>query len=166
MRRLVRVREPPPTHREWLQLFQHGHASEGASADALGRCLCDDARCTFERRAGNAARTAAGSLELRGRDAVLCALLPLVARTRGHVLHIGRTRHIKQAGGAGDTPPAMAAPLVVQAPPGYHPSAAPLVTQTVLIGDWRPLGAKWYGGIGNGHEFALEVHTPYPQPQS
>ena len=167
MRRLVRVREPPPTHREWLQLFQHGHASVGASADALGRCLCDDARCTLERRAGHAATTAAGSLELQGRDAVLRELLPSVARTRGHVLHIGRTRHINRPGGAGDIPPAMAAPLVEQVLPGHHPSAAPLVTQTVLIGDWRPLGAKWYGGMGNGHEFALEVHitlssTPTP----
>ena len=170
MRRLVRVCEPPPTHREWLQLFQHGHASVGASAAALGRCLCDDARCTLERRAGHAATTAAGPLELQGRDAVLRELLPSVARTRGHVLHIGRTRHINQPGGAGDIHPAMTAPLA-QRLPGYRASAAPLVTQTVLIGDWRPLGAKWYGGMGNGHEFALEVHitlsstlTPTPTP--
>ena len=82
---------------------------------------------------------------------MLNELLPSVARTRGHVLHIGRTRHINPASapaagaagaaGAADTTPAM---------------GAPLVTQTVIIGDWRPLGAKWYGGMGNGHEFALE----------
>ena len=97
---------------------------------------------------------------------MLRELLPSVARTRGHVLHIGRTRHINPssaraagaagAAGAADTPPAMGAPLEPQALAGYHPSAAPLVTQTVIIGDWRPLGAKWYGGMGNGHEFALE----------
>ena len=91
---------------------------------------------------------------------MLNELLPSVARTRGHVLHIGRTRHINpssaRAAGAADTPPAMGAPLEPQASAGYHPSAAPLVTQTVIIGDWRPLGAKWYGGMGNGHEFALE----------
>ena len=135
VRRLLRVCEPPLTHREWLLLFQLGHISAAASASALGRCLCDDVHCTLERRAGHVATTAAGPLELDGRDAVLRELLPTVARTKGHVLHIGRTRHLP---GGTPRPPA---------------TTVPLVTQTVLIGNWRSPGEKWYGGMG---EFALQ----------
>ena len=125
--RWVRVRGAPLTHRQWV-----GHCARGDGA-AVTPLLHPDilvrtAEGTLLLGAAEALREIVGDGASSGDGR---ALLP---RMKGKVLRIGRTQELDRSAWPCDGH----APRVGNAPPR--------ATQTVILGEWRAAGAKWYSG--------------------
>lgn len=123
----VRVFEPRPSQRDWLTLISSGKTG------ALGELL--DPRVRFAMLDG------AEPTVYAGHAPTLEALTRLTFRMAKRVSHIGRTREVA----AWRWPPQLAQPADGGRRVGPGGAPAPLTVQAVLLGAWRPLGAKWYG---------------------
>ena len=113
-----------PTQREWLQLVGGGRLG------VAGALLHDACGFLIGEEGSGAERARAHAPGAESREAVL----GMAKRMAGRVSHIGRTRHLA----SWDFPPAVAKA-------GEAVALPPRILQCVFIGDWRNLGAKWYG---------------------
>ena len=122
--RWVRVRGAPLTHRQWVGMCARG---DGAAVTPLlpPRHLVRTAEGTLLLGAAEALREIVGDGASSGDGR---ALLP---RMKGKVLRIGRTQELDRSAWPCD---------------GHAPrvGAPPRATQTVILGEWRAAGAKWY----------------------
>lgn len=122
----VRVRNPRPTQRDFLQLLAAGKTAALAP-------LLDVPRLAFALSDGHTCKVHAKPAEARQ------ALVAMATRLAGRVAHIGRSREL----GDWTWPDGM--PSVKPAAKATKGAPPPRITQAVFIGAWRPLGAKWYG---------------------
>jgi len=121
----VRVFEPQPTQRDWLQMLGSGRTKDLPSllGPTIGFVMVESAtKCQSYPDAPTARE----------------ALETISARMAHHVSHIGRTRELSEWVWHRALPPPPAAKKV-------QPGAPTRVVQAVFIGAWRPLGGKWYG---------------------
>ena len=124
----VRVREPRPMQRDFLQMVGAGRTRELPA-------LFDLPRLAFAIADGHACKVYADPTEARA------ALLATATRLGGRIAHIGRTRELR----AWTWPEGMPSPPKPPGKPGKPPAPAARLYQAILIGTFRPLGAKWYG---------------------